>query len=52
LRYTPEDTNITGYRAESWHFRYVGTALALELHNQHIATLEEFFGVSGGPNYN
>ncbi|HEX8182249.1 MAG TPA: M15 family metallopeptidase [Candidatus Saccharimonadales bacterium] len=51
LRYTPDDTPITGYRAESWHFRYVGVDLAAELRKQKVATLEEFFGISGGADY-
>lgn len=51
LRYPADKVQITGYRYESWHFRYVGTSLAAQLHNQHIETLEEFFGVSGGTAY-
>jgi D-alanyl-D-alanine carboxypeptidase len=51
LRYTPDKVSITGYESEPWHFRYVGQALAAELHSQNIATLEEFFGVSGGTSY-
>lgn len=51
LRYTPSDITTTGYRAESWHFRYVGVELAQELHKQNIATLEQFFGVTGGSTY-
>lgn len=51
LRYTPADTAVTGYRAESWHFRYVGVDLATEMHTTGVATLEEFFGVSGGSTY-
>jgi D-alanyl-D-alanine carboxypeptidase len=48
LRYPADKVNVTGYRHETWHFRYIGTALATELHNQLVKTLEEFFGVSGG----
>jgi len=51
LRYPGDKVAITGYRAEAWHFRYVGTSLARELHDQHVETLEEFFDVSGGTNY-
>ncbi len=29
LRYTKEDEAITGYQFESWHFRYVGTDVAM-----------------------
>lgn len=51
LRYTAADSKITGYSPEPWHFRYIGTALANEMHDQHISTLEQFFGVSGGATY-
>lgn len=52
MRYTPTKQAITGYRYEPWHFRYVGKELALEMHNQTIETLEEFFGLPAAPNYN
>lgn len=51
LRYPPNLTDITGYRNEAWHFRYIGTYLSEEMHQQGIATLEQFFGVSGGTVY-
>ena len=51
LRYQAGLTDITGYRAEAWHFRYIGTSLATELHTEHVLTLEQFFGVSGGTTY-
>ena len=47
VRYTAEAERVTGYRAEPWHLRYVGTSLARELHAT-AATLEEFFDVPGG----
>ena len=50
-RYTTANSASTGYRAESWHFRYVGPALAQEFHDTQASSLETFFGVSGGPNY-
>lgn len=52
LRYTAANTAITGYRAETWHFRYVGVGLATEMHKENVTTLEKFFGISGGPVYN
>lgn len=52
LRYQSSTTDATGYRAEAWHYRYVGKSLALELHNTQVLTLEQFFNVSGGTNYN
>jgi D-alanyl-D-alanine carboxypeptidase len=51
LRYPQGKESITGYEYEPWHFRYIGTYLSQELHKDHIQTLEEFFGVSGGTTY-
>lgn len=45
VRYTAKKQAITGYRAEPWHIRYIGKVLALEMHNQNITTLEEFFNL-------
>jgi D-alanyl-D-alanine carboxypeptidase len=39
---------VTGYSPEPWHLRYVGTALARELHATGSASLEQFFGLPGG----
>jgi D-alanyl-D-alanine carboxypeptidase len=51
IRYTADKTAVTGYEFEPWHIRYVGTALSIQMHNQHIETLEEFFSVTGGSTY-
>jgi D-alanyl-D-alanine carboxypeptidase len=51
LRYPADKTTVTGYEYEPWHFRYIGTDLAKEMHDQHVETLEEFFHVSGGTTY-
>lgn len=51
LRYTADKVAVTGYRAESWHFRYVGIELAAEMNRQGIITLEEFFGLPAAPGY-
>lgn len=51
LRYTADKTAITGYRAESWHYRYIGLELANEMTKQGILTLEEFFGLPAAPGY-
>jgi D-alanyl-D-alanine carboxypeptidase len=48
LRYPADKVAVTGYDYEPWHFRYVGAALAAELHREGNPTLEEFFGTSGG----
>lgn len=51
LRYPESLTNITGYSNEAWHFRYIGTALSTEMHNQNVQTLEQFFNIKGGTTY-
>ena len=38
--YPPGSEAITGYSTESWHFRYVGLANALAIHNQNITTYQ------------
>lgn len=51
IRYVPGKEAITGYRAEPWHIRYIGTELAAEMHQKGVQTLEEFFGLPAAPNY-
>ncbi len=51
LRYPSDKQQITGYKSEPWHFRYIGRDLALEMKNNSITTLEEYFGISGGETY-
>ena len=47
LRYPPGKEDITGYKYESWHFRYVGVDLATKLYNNgDWITLEEYFGIT------
>ena len=41
LRYPQGKQNITGYKYESWHVRYLGNDLAKEVYNSGL-TLEEF----------
>ena len=41
LRYPKGKENITGYMYEEWHFRYLGTKIATELHNLDI-TYDEY----------
>lgn len=48
IRYQAGTTRLTGYSPEPWHLRYVGRPLAAELRRTHVATLEEFFGITGG----
>jgi D-alanyl-D-alanine carboxypeptidase len=51
LRYPADKTAVTGYEYEPWHFRYIGVALATEMHDEHVETLEEFFGLPAAPDY-
>jgi D-alanyl-D-alanine carboxypeptidase len=45
LRYVNGKTNETGYKYESWHFRYVGSELAEKLYNNgNWITMENYFG--------
>ena len=47
LRYPNGKSNETGYKYESWHFRYVGTELAKKLYNNgDWITLESYFGIT------
>lgn len=51
IRYPEGYTDITGYEYEPWHVRYVGIALATEMHEKGIMTLEEMFGLPAAPDY-
>ncbi|GHS84706.1 hypothetical protein AGMMS50218_00120 [Actinomycetota bacterium] len=51
LRYTEEDTAVTGFAPEGWHVRYVGRELAAYLRGRGIDTLEGVFDVPGGADY-
>lgn len=51
LRYPADKEQITGYIYEPWHFRYIGTKLAEEMHREGVTTLEEFFDLPGGTEY-
>lgn len=47
LRYPNGKTNETGYKFESWHYRYVGTDLATKLYNGgNWITLESYLGIT------
>lgn len=47
LRYPEGKTNETGYKFESWHYRYVGVELANKLYNNgDWITLEDYFGIT------
>ena len=51
VRYTAENTDITGYDPEGWHIRYIGRELAAEMRKQNITSLETFFAITGGKTY-
>ena len=52
LRYPSGKTNETGYKYESWHFRYVGVDLATQLYNGgNWITLENYLGITSQYNY-
>jgi D-alanyl-D-alanine carboxypeptidase len=51
LRYPADKVAVTGYEYEPWHFRYIGVALATQMHATGATTLEEFFGLPAAPGY-
>lgn len=51
LRYPEGKQEITGYRYEPWHVRYVGTELATWMREHDVATLEEAFSLPAAPDY-
>jgi hypothetical protein len=48
LSYPQHEQKTTGFRFEPWHFRFVGSAVAAELHDRPGLTLEEYFAMSPG----
>jgi D-alanyl-D-alanine carboxypeptidase len=51
IRYPEDKVAITGFQYEPWHLRYVGGALALEMKERGIQTLEEFWQLPASPGY-
>lgn len=47
-RYTTSNSTVTGYNAESWHYRYIGRAAAAQYISSGANSLEAFWGTSGG----
>ncbi len=45
IRYPKEKENITGYKYEPWHLRYLGVDLATSVHNSGLC-LEEYLGIT------
>lgn len=50
-RYYAGYEDITGYKAEEWHYRYVGTAVAQDMRAKGIKTLEQYWDMPGGGYY-
>lgn len=47
-RYYAGYEGITGYKAEEWHYRYVGLEVAHDMQKKGIKTLEQYWNISGG----
>jgi D-alanyl-D-alanine carboxypeptidase len=39
---------VTGYKAEEWHYRYVGVATAKDMKAKGVKTLEQYWSLPGG----
>lgn len=42
VRYTAENTHITGFIHEPWHITYVGVGISMYIHENRLSSLEEF----------
>lgn len=51
IRYPAGAGATTGYTYEPWHLRYVGRAIAEDMHSTGISTLEQYFGLEAAPDY-
>jgi len=51
LRYPRGATAVTGYQFEPWHYRFVGTKLALEMHKAKATVLETYLALPPAPDY-
>lgn len=43
IRYTEENTKITGYQPEAWHITYVGAEIATFMKENNILSFEEYY---------
>jgi len=50
-RYTPENSAISGYQSEPWHYRYIGKELAKYYHDNGFKTLEQALDQPIAPDY-
>ena len=44
-RYQKKYESITGFRSESWHYRYVGKEIASYIHEHHDMPFEEYWAM-------
>ncbi|MHA7262049.1 M15 family metallopeptidase [Arthrobacter sp. TMN-37] len=51
LRYPMGHHEVTGFSAESWHYRYVGPEIAGAMKAEGTPTLEKHFGLPAAPGY-
>lgn len=51
VSYPEGKEDVTGYKWEPWHVRYVGVEAANQMHDQDVVTLQEFMGVEASPGY-
>ena len=51
LRYPKGAESITGFSYEPWHFRYVGTEISRSMHDDGVATFEEYLRAPSAPSY-
>lgn len=51
VRYPLGYYDTVGYIYEPWHLRYLGPELARDVHDSGAATLEDYFGLPGAPDY-
>ena len=43
LRYDEKNEDITGFRKEPWHYRYVGKDIAKYIYQHNNMSLEEYY---------
>ena len=48
VRYTEENTHITGFISEPWHITYVGREISRNIHQNGLSSLEEFVARNPG----
>jgi len=51
VRYPDGAQDVTGYKYEPWHVRYVGVVLATEMQRTGVPIMEGFFGLPASPGY-